>query len=126
MGQALWSPQHETALSLSLLQPCQALASVFLQLCQSVMYRHIASIELSEKVIFQPLSKLNSSSPGSPLILVIDALDECEHDNDIRAILQLLAELKDLQSTRLLVFNTSRPEIPNSSWLPCYARDFTS
>jgi hypothetical protein len=41
-------------------------------------------------------------------ILVIDALDECDGDNDIRAILQLLAEARSL----LRVFLTSRPEIP--------------
>ena len=45
-------------------------------------------------------------------ILVIDALDECEGDDDIRLILRLLAELKTLDAVRLRVFITSRPETP--------------
>ena len=35
---------------------------------------------------------MEAASDLSPLILVIDALDECEGDNDIRVILQLLAD----------------------------------
>jgi hypothetical protein len=45
-------------------------------------------------------------------IVVIDALDECDGDNDIRMILQLLAEARSLRSVQLRIFLTSRPEIP--------------
>ncbi|KAH9204323.1 hypothetical protein DL95DRAFT_246358, partial [Leptodontidium sp. 2 PMI_412] len=44
-------------------------------------------------------------------ILVIDALDECENDEDVRIILQLLAKVRSLTTVRLRVFLTSRPEI---------------
>jgi hypothetical protein len=39
-------------------------------------------------------------------------LDECKGERDIRLILQLLAEIKSLYTTRLRVFLTSRPETP--------------
>jgi hypothetical protein len=43
---------------------------------------------------------------------VVDALDECEVDNDIRLILRLLAEAKALETVQLRIFITSRPETP--------------
>jgi hypothetical protein len=42
--------------------------------------------------------------------VVIDALDECEGENDIRLILRLLAEAKIRKILRDFV--TSRPEMP--------------
>ncbi|KAF2193124.1 putative WD-repeat protein [Zopfia rhizophila CBS 207.26] len=64
------------------------------------------------ELIFRPLSQLNASSVPSSFIIVIDALDECEGENDIRSILQLLAEAHSLGTVRLRVFLTSRPETP--------------
>jgi hypothetical protein len=64
------------------------------------------------KLILEPLSKLETDSLQLPLILVIDALDECEGENDIREIIQLLAEVKSLKTIQLRIFITSRPEIP--------------
>jgi hypothetical protein len=43
---------------------------------------------------------------------VIDALDECDNDKNIRIILQLLAEARSLKRVQLRVFVTSRPEVP--------------
>lgn len=60
-------------------------------------------------LIFQPLKSL---LPCLTLILVIDALDECEDDRNLRKILQLLAQVKDLKTVQLRVFLTSRPETP--------------
>jgi hypothetical protein len=48
----------------------------------------------------------------SSLILVVDALDECDNKNHIQIILQLLAEARSLNTTRLRIFLTSRPEVP--------------
>ena len=64
------------------------------------------------KLILQPLSRLNKSSFPLPLILLIDALDECEGDDDVRLVLQLLATTKDLRNIQLRIFVTSRPETP--------------
>ncbi|KAI9779259.1 MAG: hypothetical protein M1839_007511 [Geoglossum umbratile] len=66
-----------------------------------------------EQLIHRPLAALKGNElQFSDLILVIDALDECGNQNDIRAILQLLAEAKTLSFIRLRIFVTSRPETP--------------
>ena len=46
------------------------------------------------------------------MILVIDALDECDGERDVRLILHLLAQANSLGSVRLKIFVTSRPETP--------------
>jgi hypothetical protein len=43
---------------------------------------------------------------------VVDALDECEKEGDIRNILRLLAQTQKLTTLRMRVFLTSRPELP--------------
>jgi NACHT domain len=64
-----------------------------------------------KQLIFRPLSMLDGSQLHCPnLVLVIDALDECESEYHVRTILHLLPEAKDLKNTRLQVFLTSRPE----------------
>jgi hypothetical protein len=66
-----------------------------------------------KQLVLRPLSRLKDDQiSSSPLILVIDALDECENQKDIRIILQLLAQAIDLEAVQLRVFVTSRPEIP--------------
>ncbi|KAI1559940.1 AAA-16 domain containing protein [Pyrenophora tritici-repentis] len=65
-----------------------------------------------EKLILQPL--LGIKQAGSPVltrVVIIDALDECEREQDIRVILQLLAQTKDLRPAPLRVVVTSRPEL---------------
>ena len=84
-------------------------------ICEAVTKRNdIASLALSEQwrqLILNPLSLLQSESYQTH-ILVVDALDECEGEEDVRTILQLLAEARSLQAVRLRVFLTSRPNIP--------------
>jgi NACHT domain len=63
-----------------------------------------------EKLLLGPLSEAVSLQPLE-LVVVIDALDECEQDGDIRAILQLLSRTKGLKPVSLRVFVTSRPEL---------------
>jgi hypothetical protein len=65
-----------------------------------------------EKLILQPLLGIQQVASQAPArIVVIDALDECEKEQDIRTILQLLAHTKDIQPIPLRVFVTSRPEL---------------
>jgi archaellum biogenesis ATPase FlaH len=64
------------------------------------------------QLVLYPLSRLDSSSSPSSYILIVDALDECDSEDDIRMILQLLTEARTLKTVRLRVFLTSRPEIP--------------
>ena len=62
-----------------------------------------------KELILRPLWGLGASQHH--FVIVVDALDECEREDDIRLILQLLIELKGLTTTRLQIFLTSRPEI---------------
>jgi NACHT domain len=64
------------------------------------------------QLILGPLSKLSGDLYPAAYILVVDALDECNNDMDIRTILQLLAEAQLLKTVQLRVLLTSRPEIP--------------
>jgi hypothetical protein len=69
--------------------------------------------EQFDKLLLQPLLNLDLSNHEIPTaIIVIDALDECEHDNDIRVIIQSLPRLRETNAVRLRVFLTSRPELP--------------
>jgi hypothetical protein len=84
--------------------------------CEAISERtDVISQSLSDQwhhLVLGPLSKLAGSANPSSYALVIDALDECEGENDIRAILQLLADVPSLETGRLRVFLTSRPEVP--------------
>jgi len=75
----------------------------------------IASLSLQDqwrRLVLRPLLKLDCKSCPFSYILIVDALDECDDDNNIRAILRLLAEAQSLETVRLRIFMTSRPEIP--------------
>jgi hypothetical protein len=83
-------------------------------ICDAVAERgNIAQQTLRDQwqhLVLRPLSKLHE--PG-PYIIVIDALDECDNDNDVQIIVRLLAEARSsLDRVRLRVFLTSRPEDP--------------
>ena len=62
-------------------------------------------------LIQEPLSQLENSANGRVLVLVIDALDECDNDEDVKLILRLLCESKDFEGIRFRVFVTGRPRI---------------
>ncbi|KAF7164918.1 hypothetical protein CNMCM5623_009318 [Aspergillus felis] len=60
--------------------------------------------EQFDKILLQPLMDLNSSTLLIPfMVVVIDALDECEVDNDMRLILQLLPRLQKSNSVNGIV-----------------------
>jgi len=90
--------------------------SVRRYICDAVTERNdITSQSLRDqwhRLVLCPLSKLDGNSCHSSYVLIVDALDECDDDNNIRIILQLLAEARSLQRVRLRVFLTRRPEIP--------------
>lgn len=58
-------------------------------------------------LVLEPLAKMRHSLP-SPLIVVIDALDECENSQDLRLLIDCLASCSD--DIQLRFFVTSRPE----------------
>ncbi|KAG7294267.1 hypothetical protein NEMBOFW57_004337 [Staphylotrichum longicolle] len=62
-----------------------------------------------DKLILQPLSRIQHAMA---VMVVIDALDECDGEMDVRKIIPLLAQATKILSVRLRFFITSRPELP--------------
>ena len=73
-------------------------------------------MEQWKQLVFAPLTKLEEQASQqqafqlSTLTFVIDALDECENQDDVRLLLRLLSETRTLQKIKVRVFVTSRPE----------------
>ena len=84
-------------------------------ICDAVVeHRDIATQSLHDQwrqLVLKPLSKLDTDF-HDPLLLVIDALDECDGDEDVRAVVQLFAEVREIKTVRLRIFMTSRSEVP--------------
>jgi hypothetical protein len=68
--------------------------------------------EQFEKLILQPLYKIPAQKQTRRFIVVINALDKCERERDIRTILHLLPQFQSDASIGLRVFITSKPELP--------------
>ncbi|EWZ77783.1 hypothetical protein FOXG_21492 [Fusarium oxysporum f. sp. lycopersici 4287] len=68
--------------------------------------------EQFEKLIQGPLSEAaaTATTPSS-VVMVIDALDECDQEADIRLLINIFSQAKTLRP-HLRVFLTSRPELP--------------
>jgi hypothetical protein len=66
-----------------------------------------------EKLILEPLGNLKNDPDNiKNVVIVIDALDECERDNDVKLVIHLLSLAKTVSSVRFRAFVTSRPELP--------------
>ncbi|KAI1174792.1 vegetative incompatibility protein HET-E-1 [Nemania sp. FL0916] len=72
----------------------------------------ICNKALSQQFKTLILHTLTNIHVQQTLVIVIDALDECDKDGDIRAIIHLLSQVKAIPSVRLRTFLTSRPELP--------------
>lgn len=69
--------------------------------------------EQFDKLILRPLSKVQQTLRGvSPLVIVVDALDECEQDPDVKLLIDLFSHAHSSQLPRLRILVTSRPELP--------------
>ncbi|KAL9577423.1 MAG: hypothetical protein Q9203_007467 [Teloschistes exilis] len=69
--------------------------------------------EQFDKLIYQPLRQVKFiGNDSSTFIVVIDALDECEKEGDVKVIIDLWSRLAHLTTVRLKLFLTSRPELP--------------
>ncbi|KAJ5778340.1 hypothetical protein N7520_001586 [Penicillium odoratum] len=64
-----------------------------------------------DQLLLQPLLNLQLDQ-STTIVIVIDALDECDGDNDIKLIIHLLFKFQEIKSVRLRVVLTSRPELP--------------
>ena len=64
-------------------------------------------------LIFEPLAEMAATrTTPSPLVVVVDALDECERDADIKLLLGLLSDMPSSAALYVRVLVTSRPELP--------------
>ena len=61
------------------------------------------------KLILQPLSLMQRKEP---IVVIVDALDECDEDNDIKLMIHLFSQAKTLRPGQLKIFLTSRPDLP--------------
>lgn len=67
--------------------------------------------EQFEKLILQPLCAVKECL-STPTVVVIDALDECDREDDVQLILHLLPRMQQSSSLQLRVLLTSRPVLP--------------
>jgi hypothetical protein len=76
----------------------------------SSIFRKAMNEQFNE-LICEPLLAIQRTEP---LVVVVDALDECDREDDIRLMIRLFSQARTLQSqsVRLKVLLTSRPELP--------------
>ncbi|KAI0099980.1 WD40-repeat-containing domain protein [Nemania sp. FL0031] len=63
-----------------------------------------------EKLVIEPLAQLDKDASLRPTVIVVDALDECDNEDDIALLVQRLEDATMIESSQLRVFVTSRPE----------------
>jgi hypothetical protein len=82
-------------------------------ICTAITERgDVASQSLRDQwqhLVLRPLAKLPEQGV---FVIVVDALDECNNEDDVQMVIQLLSEARSLDRVRLRVFLTSRPEVP--------------
>ena len=102
-----------STIAIQLAQKCAAFKSL---LVKAILNDEgISSRTLKDQwneLVLLPLSKLGAGLFQAPLLIVIDALDECEKEGDVRLVLQLLSDFRRLGQLHSRVFITSRPNIP--------------
>ncbi|KAF7588613.1 hypothetical protein BBP40_005451 [Aspergillus hancockii] len=67
--------------------------------------------EQFDKLLLQPILGMKPSKHQTTVV-VIDALDECEREEDVRLILRLLPQVQESTALCLRFFLTSRPDLP--------------
>jgi hypothetical protein len=66
-----------------------------------------------ETLVLQPLGKIQTDpQKSSRIVIVIDVLDKCDREEDVRIIIRLLSQVQRITSVQLKFFLTSRPELP--------------
>lgn len=65
------------------------------------------------KLVLEPLQAFpHHGGELATMVIIIDALDECDSEDDMRLIIDLFSRASSLLSVRLRTFITSRPELP--------------
>jgi hypothetical protein len=63
-------------------------------------------------LIGRPLSQAKQSDTPKKLVILLDALDECDSDNDMKGIIASLSEARAISANTVRIILTSRPETP--------------
>ncbi|VUC20528.1 unnamed protein product [Clonostachys rosea] len=64
-------------------------------------------------LVIEPLMRSQKHRLDRPIVLIVDALDECDRDQDIDLLVNLFTDPSVMKMPYLKFFITSRPEIPN-------------
>jgi WD40 repeat protein len=72
--------------------------------------RVVGLYEQWEKLVLEPLSRLGKNTYSRPIVIVVDALDECDNEDDVSLLIQCLVDAAAVGDIRLRVFVTSRPD----------------
>ncbi|CAH0050233.1 unnamed protein product [Clonostachys solani] len=65
-----------------------------------------------DSLIVKPIKQLPKPSQRQTLVIVVDALDECDYIDEVKRIIHLLSQVKGFSRICLKAFVTSRPELP--------------
>jgi hypothetical protein len=76
-----------------------------------------------EKLVLGPLAQLGKAVYSLPIIIVLDALDECNSEDDVSLLVQCLAATTSVESVQLRIFVTSRPDQPINIGFDSISRD---
>ncbi|KAF3927234.1 hypothetical protein ABW20_dc0106818 [Dactylellina cionopaga] len=76
-----------------------------------------------EKLLLEPLSQMDCVSTAA--VVVVDALDECQNEQEILLLLGFLGQLSKLGTVDLRVFITSRPDFAPLAGFKKLTRDDT-
>ena len=70
------------------------------------------SVQFKQLLLHPMRGNSQISISSKNVIVVIDALDECDSSENIKTILRILSQIESVPSMRLRIFVTSRPELP--------------
>ncbi|KAI0964780.1 hypothetical protein F4678DRAFT_385619 [Xylaria arbuscula] len=74
--------------------------------------------ELCEKLIFKPLTKLSSSYLKTDvLVIVVDALNECDNEEDVKLLIHLLYHANSSKSARLQILLNQSSRVAYLPWI---------
>lgn len=66
-----------------------------------------------QRLIIDPVLKISASAGQFRIsVIIVDALDECEPEEDIRLLIDLLSSARTIKNLQLKFILTSRPELP--------------
>lgn len=92
--------QHSTEL--------RGLISKALELDEMVIHKSLS--QQWQQLIYEPLKDMEASSFKLPILVIVDALDECEDYDDIKVFVNLCAGLQQLGDLQVRTLIASRPD----------------